>query len=155
VPDISAFELIALAVLAVVIFGPDRLPKIAADAGRFLRQLRRYVTGARRDLRRELGPGFADVNLSNLTPRGLVRRTLLDPDEYVRDLDLDLSRDLDLDRDGRRDRDPRRDRDLDRDLDLDPGGGERGDLEDPHRARSSDRPPLQPGERPPFDPDTT
>jgi sec-independent protein translocase protein TatB len=124
VPDISAVELIALAVLAIVIFGPERLPKLAADAGRFLRQARRYVSGAREDLRRELGPEFADVNLSDLTPRGLVRRTLLDPDDYVRDLDLDL------------------------DLGLD----SRSDGPDWPRRTS---PPLRPGERPPFDPDTT
>jgi sec-independent protein translocase protein TatB len=120
-PDISAFELIALIVLAVVIFGPERLPKIAADVGRLLRQVRRYVSGAREDLRRELGPEFAEVNLSDLTPRGLIRRTLLDPDEYVRDLDLD----------------------------LDGGRGSDG-----HGARPGTR-PLQPGERPPYDPDTT
>jgi sec-independent protein translocase protein TatB len=123
-PDISAFELIALAVLALVIFGPERLPKMAADAGRFLRQARRYVSGARRDLRRELGPEFADLDLSDLTPRGLVRRTLLDPDDYIRDLDLDL--------------------DLGRDL-----PGRDGDT--PRRAQR----PLEPGERPPYDPDTT
>jgi sec-independent protein translocase protein TatB len=137
VPDISAFELIALVVLAVVIFGPERLPKMAADAGRLLRQARRYVSGARADLRRELGPEFADVNLSDLTPRGLIRRTLLDPDDYVRDLDLDLRRDLDLG--------------LDSGLDsrLDTGlDGRRG------RPRRVSR-PLQPGERPPYDPDTT
>jgi sec-independent protein translocase protein TatB len=133
VPDISAFELIALVVLAVVIFGPERLPKMAADAGRLLRQARRYVSGARADLRRELGPEFADVNLSDLTPRGLIRRTLLDPDDYVRDLDLDLRGDLDLSLN------PSLDTGLD---------GRRG------RPRRVSR-PLQPGERPPYDPDTT
>jgi sec-independent protein translocase protein TatB len=125
VPDISAFELIALAVLALVIFGPERLPKIAADVGRFLRQARHFVSGARRELREELGPEFADIDLSDLTPRGLVRKTLLDPDDYVRDLDLDLGADLD-----------------------------RGPDHDA-RARRTRQPPLQPGERPPYDPDTT
>jgi sec-independent protein translocase protein TatB len=129
VPDISAFELIALVVLAIVIFGPERLPKMAADAGRFLRQMRRYVSGARADLRRELGPEFADVNLSDLNPRGLIRRTLLDPDDYVRDLDLDLDGDLNLG------------------LDTGPDGVRQ-------RPRRANR-PLQPGERPPYDPDTT
>jgi sec-independent protein translocase protein TatB len=126
VPDISAFELIALLVLAVVIFGPDRLPGIAADAGRFLRRVRQYVSGAKRDLRRELGPEFADIDLADLNPRRLVRRTLMDPDDYVRDLDLNL--DLDLRGDKRRDGAP-----------------------SPQRSTR----PLGPGERPPFDPDAT
>jgi len=62
----------------VVIFGPDQLPKVAAQAGRALRQLRRLADGARDDLRDGLGPDFADFDLADLHPRNLVRKHLLD-----------------------------------------------------------------------------
>ena len=74
--DISGWEMLTIAAIGVVIFGPDRLPKLAADAGKLIRTVRHFVHGAKADLARELGPEFADVNLSDLTPRGIVRKTL-------------------------------------------------------------------------------
>jgi sec-independent protein translocase protein TatB len=50
VPDIGLGELIVIAILALLVFGPDRLPKVAADAARTLRQVRQMATAARRDL---------------------------------------------------------------------------------------------------------
>jgi sec-independent protein translocase protein TatB len=76
--DLSIGKLLVLAVIAVVIFGPDQLPKVAAQAGRALRQLRRLADGARDDLRDGLGPDFADFDLADLHPRNLVRKHLLD-----------------------------------------------------------------------------
>jgi sec-independent protein translocase protein TatB len=74
--DISGWEFLTLAALAVILFGPDKLPKLAADAGEFIRMMRTYVHSAKADLARELGPEIADVKLSDLTPRGIIRRTL-------------------------------------------------------------------------------
>ncbi len=48
--DLSFTKLLVLAVLALVIFGPERLPSIAAQAGRMLRELRRMAEGARSEL---------------------------------------------------------------------------------------------------------
>ncbi len=62
--DLSITKLLVLAVLAIVIFGPDQLPKIAAQAGRALRDLRRLAEGARNDLREGLGPEFAEFDVS-------------------------------------------------------------------------------------------
>ncbi len=76
--DLSMTKLLILAVLAVVIFGPDQLPKVAAQAGRALRELRRIADGARDDLREGLGPEFADFDFNDLNPRSLVRKHLLD-----------------------------------------------------------------------------
>jgi sec-independent protein translocase protein TatB len=50
VPDIGLGEVVVIAVLALLIFGPDRLPKVAADAGKMLRQVRELATNARKDL---------------------------------------------------------------------------------------------------------
>jgi sec-independent protein translocase protein TatB len=79
--DIGFGEIIGLAIVALLIFGPERLPKVAADAGRMLRQLRTMISGARNDLEESLGPEFKDLELSDLNPRTLVRRHLLDPIE--------------------------------------------------------------------------
>src|SRR5690349_13924620 len=67
-----------LAIIAIVIFGPDQLPKVAAQAGRALRELRRIADGARRDLSEGLGPEFQDFDLADLHPRTFVRKHLLD-----------------------------------------------------------------------------
>ena len=48
--DIGLGEFIALAVIALIVFGPDRLPKAAAQGGRALRQLREMATNARKEL---------------------------------------------------------------------------------------------------------
>ncbi len=48
--DIGLGEVALIAVLALLVFGPDRLPKVAADAARALRQVREMASAARRDL---------------------------------------------------------------------------------------------------------
>jgi sec-independent protein translocase protein TatB len=67
-------ELMVLIVVAVLVFGPDRLPDFARQAGRFLRQVRQFTQSARDDIRSELGPEFADFELTDLDPRRAVRK---------------------------------------------------------------------------------
>ena len=76
--DLSITKLLVLAIIAVVIFGPDQLPKLASQAGRALRELRRMANGAQADLREGLGPEFSDFDLADLHPRNFVRKHLLD-----------------------------------------------------------------------------
>jgi sec-independent protein translocase protein TatB len=135
VPDISGWEFLTLAALAVVIFGPDRLPKLAADAGRIIRMVRQYVHSARSDLSRELGPEFADLNLSDLTPRGIVRKTLGSDADLFDELRADLRADLDAHR-----------------VDLKKHDI---DLRAPLLRDKAPVVPLQPGERAPYDSDAT
>jgi sec-independent protein translocase protein TatB len=78
VGDLSLPKLLVLAVLALVIFGPDQLPKIASQAGRALRELRRLADGAQADIREGLGPEFSDFDLTDLHPRNFVRKHLLE-----------------------------------------------------------------------------
>ena len=49
-PDIGLGEIIVIVVIALLVFGPDRLPKVAADAARMLRQVRQMAASARKDL---------------------------------------------------------------------------------------------------------
>lgn len=75
--DLSLPKLLILAVLALVIFGPHELPKIAAQAGRAVRDLRRIADAAQADLREGLGPEFSGFDLDDLNPRRFVRKHLL------------------------------------------------------------------------------
>jgi sec-independent protein translocase protein TatB len=67
-------ELVVIAVLAVLVFGPDRLPELAKQAGQFVRKLRTFANNARDELRSELGPEYADLELKDLDPRVIVRK---------------------------------------------------------------------------------
>ena len=71
-------EFLVIFVVAILVFGPDRLPDFARQAGRFLRQMKNFTTAARDDLRNELGPEFADLELSDLDPRKAVRKHILE-----------------------------------------------------------------------------
>lgn len=76
--DLSITKLLILAVIGLMIFGPDQLPKMAAQAGRALRDLRRMAENAKADLAEGLGPEFRDFDLNDLNPRSFVRKHLLD-----------------------------------------------------------------------------
>ena len=76
--DLSLTKLLVLGVIAIVIFGPEQLPRIAAQAGRALRDLRRLADGATRDLREGLGPEFAEFDVTDLHPKNFVRKHLME-----------------------------------------------------------------------------
>src|SRR3954454_14694600 len=65
-------------VVAIVVFGPDRLPDFARQAGRMVRQVRKFTESARDEIREELGPEFSDFGLSDLAPRRAVRKYIDD-----------------------------------------------------------------------------
>ncbi|GAB3865724.1 hypothetical protein GCM10028801_36630 [Nocardioides maradonensis] len=69
-------ELLVIAFVALLVLGPDRLPGIAKQAGQMVRQLRKFADNARDELRSELGPEFADLELRDLDPRQIVRKHL-------------------------------------------------------------------------------
>ena len=73
-------RLFVLAVLGLIILGPERLPGLARDLGRALRALRVAMEGAREQLNAELGPEFADLDLRALNPAAFIRGQLLDDD---------------------------------------------------------------------------
>ena len=76
--DLSIGKILILAVIALIIFGPNELPKMASQAGRALRDLRRIAEGAKNDLREGLGPEFADLELEDLNPKRFVQKHLFD-----------------------------------------------------------------------------
>lgn len=74
--DLNFSKLLVLGVLALLIFGPERLPAIATQAGRALRELRRMAEGAKSELQENLGPEFSNFDIADLNPRNFVRKHL-------------------------------------------------------------------------------
>ncbi|TDC15295.1 Sec-independent protein translocase subunit TatB [Streptomyces sp. 8K308] len=80
--DIGSLEFLTLIVLAILVFGPEKLPKMIQDAARFLRKIREFSDSAKRDIREELGPEFKDFEFEDLNPRTFAKKHLLDKDEF-------------------------------------------------------------------------
>ena len=72
--DVGLAELAVIAVVAMIALGPDRLPEVARQAARLLHKARNMAHNARDELRTELGPDYADLELRDLDPRTIVRK---------------------------------------------------------------------------------
>jgi sec-independent protein translocase protein TatB len=95
--DIGSLEFLALIVVAILLFGPDKLPKMIQDVARFIRKVREYSDNAKRDIRAELGPEFKDFEFEDLNPKRFAKKHLLDGDELgLRELrdSLDVRKEL-------------------------------------------------------------
>ena len=71
-------EFMVIGVVALLVFGPDRLPDFARQAGRMVRQVRTLSRQARDDIRSELGPEYADFELTDLDPRRAIRKHIVE-----------------------------------------------------------------------------
>ncbi|WP_406131796.1 sec-independent translocase [Streptomyces sp. NBC_00989] len=88
-PDVGLPELVTLAILVVLLFGPDKLPEIIQNAAELIRKVRAFSDSAKEDIRSELGPDFKDFEFEDLHPKTFVRKHVLDSDDIGRDLGLD------------------------------------------------------------------
>ena len=93
-------EIAVLIIIAVLMFGPDKLPEMARKAARVYHYLKNIANNTRDQLRSELGPQFADLDYQDLKPQNFVRKYVLDGlqddiDEIKSDLS-DVRSDLDL-----------------------------------------------------------
>lgn len=85
--DIGAGELIGLAVLGLILVGPERLPKLASEAAKLVRKIQQFSHSATAELRENLGPGFEDLKPSDLNPKTFIRKQLaeaLEEDDRTR-----------------------------------------------------------------------
>lgn len=131
--SVSWAEVIVLIIAALFILGPERLPEAMAWVGRSARKVKDFATGAREQLRQEIGPEYEQFRkpiedlreLRNFNPRRAVTQHLFDGDEDPLGLNETVS--------GIN------------------GTGANG------AARAARRQPeaLAPGEKPPVDPDAT
>jgi sec-independent protein translocase protein TatB len=74
--DFGPGEVIGLAVLAMILIGPERLPNFAVDAARFLKKVRDFATNATNELKENLGPGFEDLQPSDLRPKTFIKKQI-------------------------------------------------------------------------------
>lgn len=80
---INGAEFIVLLVVAVVVIGPERLPRYAEQLGSFVRSARGYLKDAKARVDAEIGEEIGDVDWAKLDPRQydprrIVREALLD-----------------------------------------------------------------------------
>jgi sec-independent protein translocase protein TatB len=62
-------KLLIIAVIAVFLIGPDRLPGYAAQLAKLVKSLRGMADGAKERMREEMGPEFDEVDWKKLDPR--------------------------------------------------------------------------------------
>ena len=77
-------EIIVLALAALFIFGPERLPHLAKDAASGLKRVRSAVTGIREQVNDSLGddlPELRDLDLRKYHPKTFLRDQLLGDDD--------------------------------------------------------------------------
>lgn len=73
--DIGLPELFVIALIALIVFGPDRLPEMAAQFGKWVAAIRNQATAATAELKKSAdATGLSDIanDLKGLTPKGLL-----------------------------------------------------------------------------------
>jgi sec-independent protein translocase protein TatB len=74
--DIGAGEILGLAILGMILVGPERLPKMAVEAAQWVKKARGLATKATAELRENLGPGFEDLQPKDLNPKTFVKKQI-------------------------------------------------------------------------------
>jgi sec-independent protein translocase protein TatB len=74
--DFGAGEVIGLAILAMILIGPERLPNFAVDAAKFVKRVREMASKATEELKENLGPGFEDLKPTDLNPKTFIKKQL-------------------------------------------------------------------------------
>ena len=69
-------EFLGLVVLGLFLVGPDKLPNAAREFARFLHKVRTFTSYASRELKENLGPGFEDLDVTDLTPKNLAKKVI-------------------------------------------------------------------------------
>jgi len=74
--DIGIGEVLGLAVLAMFLVGPERLPKVASEAAKWVKKIRELANSATAELKDNLGPGFEDLQPKDLNPKTFVKKQI-------------------------------------------------------------------------------
>ena len=74
--DFGAGEVIGLALLAMILLGPDKLPQFAVDAAKMVKKIKNFASTATNELKENLGPGFEDLQPSDLHPKTFIKKQL-------------------------------------------------------------------------------
>lgn len=73
---IDAVELVLILVLAVLLFGPEKLPQFSRKVARIYVYLRGIANNTQNTLRDQLGPEYADLELADLNPKTFIQKHL-------------------------------------------------------------------------------
>ncbi|MFJ7229106.1 sec-independent translocase [Streptomyces tendae] len=153
--DIGALELVTLVVLAVLVFGPDKLPKVIQDVTRTIRKIREFSDSAKQDIRQELGPEFKDFEFEDLNPKTFIRKQLDNDELGLKEIrnGFDLKKEMAEVTDAVHGRDPEPSSSGSSSSASSGSGGGRIDMsKKPETSRKTDKPG---DDRPPFDMDAT
>ena len=85
--NIGGGEILALLVIGMILIGPDRLPNMAADAAKLLIKLRNLAQNETNEIKENLGPGYEDLQVTDLHPKTLIKKHIGD---VIEKSDLDL-----------------------------------------------------------------
>ena len=94
--DFGAGEIFGLALLAIILVGPDRLPNLAVDAAKLVKKIKALSQSATAELRQNLGPGFEDLQPSDLHPKKFIQKHISsaleedEPAKFKAKIDPDL-----------------------------------------------------------------
>ena len=90
--DVGAPELLVLVVIAVILFGPEKLPEFARKAARVIKYVRSMAGNAQEQLQKELGPEFSDLDVRDLNPKAFIQKHLMDDvDPIVADVKKEIT----------------------------------------------------------------
>ena len=90
--DVGAPELLVLVVIAVILFGPEKLPEFARKAARVIKYVRTMAGSAQEQLSKELGPEFSDLDVRDLNPKTFIQKHLMDDvDPIVADVKKEIT----------------------------------------------------------------
>ena len=77
-------EIAVIALVALFVFGPERLPNVAKEAAGGLKKVRQAITGVRAQVDESLGDDLAhlrDLDLRQYHPRTFIRNQLFGDDD--------------------------------------------------------------------------
>jgi sec-independent protein translocase protein TatB len=99
--DFGFSKLLLLGIVALVVIGPERLPKVARTLGHFYGRLQRYVTQVKADIHREmeaadLGKMKSEFESAARSFQGEVDSSIRDIDREVREAQASVERSLDV-----------------------------------------------------------
>lgn len=99
---IDAIELILLIVLGVLLFGPEKLPEFSRKAARVVVAVRDIANNAQTQLRQELGPEYADLDLKDLNPKAFISKHMSAEVALIEETKRDLKGATDTVRDAKK-----------------------------------------------------
>ena len=92
---LSGLEILTIAVVALVVFGPNRLPEIARTIGRYVRELRAAVKDLREGIEREVAPlrePIKEIREDLSKPVSDVKRTLAETADAAKSVERDIKK---------------------------------------------------------------